>query len=110
MGCPGSSAGKESACHAGDPGLIPELGRSPGEGISYPIQYSWVSLVAQMVKNLPAMRETWIQSLGWEDSWRKSWQPTPRHGNPVLLPGESTQAAHGAGGLQSIGLQRVGHY
>ena len=71
MGCPGSSAGKESACHAGDPGLIPELGRSPGEGISYPIQYSWVSLVAQMVKNLPAMRETWIQSLGWEDPLEK---------------------------------------
>ena len=110
MGCPGSSAGKESACHAGDPGLIPELGRSPGEGISYPIQYSWVSLVAQMVKNLPAMRETWIQSLGWEDSWRKAWQPTPRYGNSVLLPGESPQTAHSAGGLQSIGLQRVGHY
>ena len=67
MGCPGSSAGKESACHAGDPGLIPELGRSPGEGISYPIQYSWVSLVAQMVKNPPAMQQTWVWFLGWED-------------------------------------------
>jgi len=47
--------------------LIPGLGRFPGEGIGYPLQYSWASLVAQMVKNPPAMRETWIQSLGWED-------------------------------------------
>ena len=54
-GFPGRSAGKESACNAGDPGLIPGLGRFPGEGISYPLQYSWASLVAQLVKNLPAM-------------------------------------------------------
>ena len=47
--------------------MIPRLGRSHGEGIGYPLQYSWASLVAQMVKNLPAMRETWVQSLGWED-------------------------------------------
>ena len=47
--------------------MIPGLGGSPGEGIGNPLQYSWVSLVAQMVKNLPAMRETWVQSLGWED-------------------------------------------
>ena len=59
-GFPGSSAGKESTCNAGDPGSIPGLGRSPGEGIGYPLQYSWVSLVAQMVKNLPAMWETWV--------------------------------------------------
>ena len=58
MGCPGSSAGKESACHAGDLGLIPGLGRSPGEGIGYPIQYSWAFLVAHMVKSPPAMQET----------------------------------------------------
>ena len=58
MGFPGSSAGKESACRAGDPGLIPGVGRSPGEGIGYPLQYSWASLVAQLVKNLPAMWET----------------------------------------------------
>ena len=64
---PGSSAGKESTCHAGDLGSIPGFGRFPGEGIGYPLQYSWASLVAQMVKNPPAMRETWIQSLGWED-------------------------------------------
>ena len=52
-----SSVGKESACNARDPGSIPGSGRLPGEGIGYPLQYSWVSLVAQLVKNLPAMRE-----------------------------------------------------
>ena len=67
QGFPGRSAGKESICNAGDPGLIPGLGRSPGEGIGYPLQCSWTSLVAQMVKNPPAMRETWVGSLGWED-------------------------------------------
>ena len=55
---PDSSVGKESACNAGDPGSIPESGRSIGEGIGYPLQYSWASLVTQLVKNLPAMRET----------------------------------------------------
>ena len=60
IGFPGSSAGKEFACNAGDPGSIPGSGRSPGEGIGYPLQYSWASLVAQMVKNLPAMWETWV--------------------------------------------------
>ena len=55
MGFPGSSAGKESAYSAGHPGLIPGSGRSPGEGIGYLLQYSWISLVAQMVKNLPAI-------------------------------------------------------
>ena len=60
MGFPGRSAGKESACNAGDPGSIPGLGRSPGGGIGCPLQYSWASLVAQSVKNLPAMQETWI--------------------------------------------------
>ena len=64
---PDSSVGTESACNAGDPGLISGLGRSPGEGIGYPLQYSWASLVAQLVKNLPAMQETWVLSLGWED-------------------------------------------
>ena len=64
---PRYSAGKESTCNVGDPGSIPESGRSPGEGIGYPLQYSWASLVAQLGKNLPAMRETWVQSLGWED-------------------------------------------
>ena len=85
-GFPDSSVGKESACNAGDPGSIPGSGKSPGEGIGYPLQYSWASLVAQMVKNLPATRETWVRSLGWENllekgtathssilAWRISW-------------------------------------
>ena len=68
---PDSSVGKESACNAGDPSLIPGLGRSAGEGIGYPLQYSWASLVAQLVKNLSAMWEIWVQSLGWEDPLEK---------------------------------------
>ena len=64
IGFPVSSVGKESACNAGDLGSIPGLERSTGEGIGYPIQYSWASLVAQLVKNPPAMPETWVQSLG----------------------------------------------
>ena len=67
MGFPGSSTGKESTCNAVDPGLISRSGSSPGEGIGYPLQYSWASLMAQMIRNLTAMRETWVQSLGWED-------------------------------------------
>ena len=55
----------------GDPVLIPGSGRSPGEGISCPLQYSWASLVAQLVKNPPTMWETWVQSLGWEDLLEK---------------------------------------
>ena len=66
-GFPDSSVGKGSACNAGDPSSIPESGRSMGEGIGYPLQYSWASLVAQLVKNSSAMQETWVQSLGWED-------------------------------------------
>ena len=66
-GFPGSLAGKESACNAGDPGLILGSRSSPGEGTDYPLQYSWASLVVQMVKNQPAMWETWVRSLGWED-------------------------------------------
>ena len=67
LGFPDSSAGKESACNAGDPSSIPGLWGSAGEGIGYPLQYSWASLVAQLVKNLPAMRKTWFWSLGWEE-------------------------------------------
>ena len=67
LGFPCGSAGKESAYNAGDLGSIPGLGRSPGEGLGYPLQCSWASLVAQMVKNSPAMQETQVQSLGWED-------------------------------------------
>ena len=70
-GFPGSSVGKESACNAGDPSSIPGLGRFAREGIDYPLQYSWASLVAQQIMNLPAMRETWVQSLGWEDPLEK---------------------------------------
>ena len=62
---------KESACNAGDSGSIPGLGRSAGERIGYPLQYSWASLVAQLVRNLPTMRETWVLSLGWEDPLEK---------------------------------------
>ena len=62
-----SSVDKESAYNAGEPGLIPGTGRSAGEGIGYPFQYSWASFVAQLVKNLPATWETWVQSLHWED-------------------------------------------
>ena len=64
---PGSSVGKESACNAGDPSLIPGSGRSAGEGIGYPFQYSWASLVAQTVKKVPVLQETWVRSLGLED-------------------------------------------
>ena len=70
-GFPHSSVGKESTCNAGDPSSIPGLGRSSGEGIGYPFQYSWASLVAQLVKNLPAVWETWVQPLGWEDPLEK---------------------------------------
>ena len=90
-GCfPGSSAAKESACNAGDPSLIAGSGRSAGEGIGYPLQDSWASLVAQTIKNMPAMQETWVQSLGWEEplekktatlssilAWRIPWTEDP---------------------------------
>ena len=71
MSFPCSSAGKEFICNAGDLGSIPGLGRSPREGKGYPHQYSWAFLVAQLVKNPPAMQETWVQSLGWEDTLEK---------------------------------------
>ena len=70
-GFPDNSVGKESACNAGDLSLIPGLARSAGEGIGYPLQYSWASFVAQLVKNPPSMVETWVQSLGWEDPLEK---------------------------------------
>ena len=103
MGFFDSSVVKKFTCNAGDPGLIPGSGRSPGEGIGYPLQYSWASLMTYMVKNPLAMQETWIQSLGWEVSlkkgkathisilaWRILWTDEP-------------------GGLQSMGSQRVRH-
>ena len=66
LGVPGSSAGKQYTCNAGDPDLIPGSGRLAGEGIGYPLQYSWAYLVTQTVKNPPAVQETWVWSLGWE--------------------------------------------
>ena len=60
LGFPDSPGGEESACNAGDPGSIPGLGSTAGEGIGYPLQYSRASLMAQLVKNLLAMRETWV--------------------------------------------------
>ena len=100
---PISSAGRESSCNAGDPSLIPGLGRSAGEEIGYALQYSCASLLAQTIKNMPAMLETWVQSLGWDDplekgtailssilAWRIPWTEEP-------------------GKLQSMGSQRIRH-
>ena len=100
---PDSSVGKESACSAGDPSLIPGLGRSPGEGIGYPLQYSWAALVAQLVKNLPAVWETWVQSLGWEDLLEKEMAT---HSNTLAWKIPWTEEP---GRLQSMGSQRVWH-
>ena len=106
-GFPHSSVGKESACNAGEPGSIPGSDRSPGEGIGYPLQCSWASLVARLVKNPPALWETQVRSLDWEDplekgmathssilAWRIPWTEEP-------------------GRLQSAGLQsltRLGNF
>ena len=70
-GFPDGSVGKEPACNERDPGSIAGLGRSVGEGIGYPLQYSLASCVAQLVKNPPAMWETWVPSLSWEDPLEK---------------------------------------
>ena len=78
--------------------MIPGLGRFAGEGIGYPLQYSWASLVTQLVKNLPEMRETWVRSLGWEDPLEK---------------GKATHSGILAWRIpwtvESTGSQRVGH-
>ena len=71
LGFPGGSTGRESTCNAGDPSSIPGLRGPPGEGIGYPLQCSWASLMAQMLKNLPVKWETWIGSLSWEDPLEK---------------------------------------
>ena len=97
----GVSSSKVSACNVGDPGWMPCSGRSPEEWIGYPLRYSWASLMAQLVKNMPAKWETWVWPLGWEDpleegmtnhssilAWRIPWTEQP-------------------GGLQSMGSQRV---
>ena len=75
LGFSDSAVDKESACNVGDPSSIPGSGRSTGEGIGYALQYSWASLVAQLVKNPSAMQETWVRSLGWEDPLENV--PTP---------------------------------
>ena len=83
MGVLDSSVGKESACNAGDPGLIPGSGRSPGERIGYPLQSSWASLVAQLVKNLPAMQRPGFDPWLGKIPRRRESLPTP-----VFWPGE----------------------
>ena len=100
---PDSSVGKESTCNAGDPGLIPGSGRSNGEGICNPPQYSWASLVAQLVKNLPGMQETWVRSLGWEGPLEKE---KATHSSILACRIPWTEEP---GRLQSMWLQRVRH-
>ena len=78
---------------SGDPGSIPGLGRSPGEGIGYPLQYSWASLVTQLVKNLSAMWETWVRSLSWEDLLEKGKATHSR----ILGCGFCLHVIHGCG-------------
>ena len=94
-----SFVGKESTCNTGDPSLIPGSGRSTGETTGYPLQYSWASLVAQLVKNPPAMQETWVQSLGWEDPLENG-QAT--HSSIPGLP-ESTCNVGGLGSIPGLG-------
>ena len=103
MGFPDSSLGKECACNAGDPGSIPGLGRSAGKGIGYPLQYSWAFLVAQLVKNTPAMQETWVRSLGREDLLEEAMAT---HSNILAWKIPWTEEP---GELQSVGSQRVEH-
>ena len=93
-GFSGSSAGKESVCNAGDPGSIPGLGRSPGEGIGYPLRYSWASLMAQTVKNPPVCGRPGFNPWVGKIPWRRERLPTP-----VFWPGEF----HGV----SVGSQNV---
>ena len=92
------SVGKESTCSEGDPSSIPWLGRSAGEGMGYTLQHTWASLVAQLVKNPPAMQETWVQSLGWEDPLEKE---KATHSSILAWRIPWT--------VLSMGSQRVGH-
>ena len=93
-----------SAYSARDPDLIPGLGRSPGEGIGYPLQYSWASLVAQMVKNTPAMWETWVRSLGWEDPLEEGMVTY------FCILVWRISMVKGAYRATVLGSQRAGHY
>ena len=83
--------------------MISGTGRSAGDGIGYPLQYSWASLVTQTVKNPLAMREIWVQSLGWEDPLEKGMAT---HSSILAWRIPRTEEP---GGLQSMGSQRVGH-
>ena len=103
LGFPGSSAGKESTCNAGDLDFIPGSGRSPTEETDYPLQYSWASLLAQTVKNPPAKWETWVRSLGWEDSLEEGMAT---HSSVLAWRIPRTEEP---GRLQSMGSQRVRH-
>ena len=103
LGFPGSSAGKASTCNAGDPGSISGSGRCPGGWIGCPLQHSWASLVAHMVKDLPAMQETWVRSLGWGDPLEEEMVT---HSSILAWNIPWTE---GPGGPQSMGLQRVRH-
>ena len=98
-----SSAGKESACNTGDPASIPGSERSSGEGIGCPVHYSWASLVAQLVKKPPVMRETWVQSLGDEETLEEG---VATHSSILAWRIPRTEEP---GGLWSTGSQRVGH-
>ena len=99
MGFPGSSVAKESTCNAGDPDLIPELGRSIGEGVGYPLQYSWAYVVAQLVNRIrlqcgrPGF-DPWVGKI----PWRRDRLPTPG-----FLPGEFHGIVNGVAKRQ-IGL------
>ena len=95
------SAGKESACNAGGPGSIPGSGRSAREGTGYPLPYSWASLVAQLVKNPPAMQ---IRSLGWGDPLETGRSLGDEKSYPLQCPGLENPKH-----CISMGLQRVGH-
>ena len=102
---PGSSAGKESTCNAGDPGSITGSGKFPGEGIGDPFLYSWSSLVTQMVKNLPTGWETWVRDLS-----SIPWLKDPLEEGMTTLSSILTWRipwTEEPGGLQSMGLQRV---
>ena len=103
LGFPGSSDGKDSTCNAGDPSSMPGSGRSPGEGIGFPLQYSWASLVAQTVKNVLVIWDTWVPSLGWEDPLEKG---TATHSS--ILPWRIPWTEE-PGWVQPVGSQRVGH-
>ena len=99
---PDSSVGKESSCNAGDPGSVPGSGRSAEEGIGYPLQYSWASFLAQLVKNMPVVRETWVWSLGWEDLEKGM----ATHSSIYARRPSWTEEL---GRLQSMGSERVRH-